>query len=181
MNPAALAIIALLAGADDPADDPDPGRIVALIDGTPTGTRTLRAAIALAQRHDLPLLLLAWEPEQAACSSVACDVEQMLQVAHAEAEHAGVLATQQVLCGPLPLTQLRSLLDTGDRLVIANILDLEGPLRGLARAILLDPPCTLYVIPPVPERRQPLWARLLAWMLRRGWTPAGTSKGQERR
>lgn len=172
MNPAAFIFAALLAGVDEPVGDPDAGRVAVVLDGTPACERALHVATTLALRQGLSLLLLAWKPEQGASSPAAGNTEQVLLAARASAEREGVAAAYHLLCGPLPLAQLRSLLGTHDRLVVANIFDLEGPLRGLVRAILLDPPCTLYVVPPVRNGRQPLWAKLLAWLLRRGWGPA---------
>lgn len=148
-------------------------RLIVLVDGSIVSWHGLRAAIELAQASASRLLIVAYAPGEEQDSALdATLLSKALLPAQAEAEVAGLRAERRLLHGPWPLTQLELLVATGhgsDRLVLVDPLQLHGPLRVLTRTLLLDPPCTLYVLPLDEDALAVFWSRLRG-LFRRGAT-----------
>ena len=146
-------------------------RLIVLVDGSHPAWIALRAAIELAKTSAARLLIVAYAPgEEADAALEASLLAEALLPAQAEAEVAGVRAERRLLRGPKPLTQMRLLIAASlgsDRLVLVDPQKLSGPLRALTRTLLLDPPCTVYVLPLDEDPLVVAWARLRR-LFRRG-------------
>jgi hypothetical protein len=84
---------------------------------------------------------------------------------------AGIESQVRVLRGHDPALELREVLvgsPHGSALALGNPLTLGDPLRDLTRALLVRPPCTLYVAGLAPHDNPRRW-RILSWMLGKTW------------